>query len=192
MTDYRPSKFHYFLCLAIAIGCVSQEQTEIKNLKGFEVPTDSIDAFLKSRMDTLNIPGLSIAVLNDSKVVYRDIDAASKHFASDIINYGNGAIPPQKGIEAVTASLRMFTGAFPIDKIDKLVAVADGDWVMLWGKWSGTWRGDFMGQPATGKSFTKPEVEIFRFNEEGEIIEHHSVQAFGEVARQIGMKLPGQ
>lgn len=70
MTDYRPSKFHYFLCLAIAISCVSQERREIKNLKDFEVPTDSIDAFLKSRMDSLNIPGLSIALINDSKVVY--------------------------------------------------------------------------------------------------------------------------
>jgi predicted ester cyclase len=133
-----------------------------------------------------------IALANAEAIHAHDIDAASKNFASDIINYGNGAMPPQKGIEAVTASLRMFTGAFPIDKIDKLVAVADGDWVMLWGKWSGTWKGDFMGQKATGKSFTKPEVEIYRFNEEGKIIEHHSVQSLREVARQIEMRLPGQ
>lgn len=71
MTKNKPSRLLYFFCLAIiAISCVSQERTEIKNLKGFEVPTDSINAFLKSRMDTLNIPGLSIAVINDSKVVY--------------------------------------------------------------------------------------------------------------------------
>jgi hypothetical protein len=70
MTKNKLSRFLYFFCLAIiAINCVSQERTEIKNLKGFEVPTDSINAFLKSRMNTLNIPGLSIAVINDSKVV---------------------------------------------------------------------------------------------------------------------------
>src|SRR5690606_33606031 len=34
--------------------------------------TDSINIFLKSRMDSLNIPGLSIAVINDSKVVYHN------------------------------------------------------------------------------------------------------------------------
>ncbi len=45
-------------------------QNKIKNLKGFEISTDSINIFLKSRMDSLNIPGLSIAVINDSKVVY--------------------------------------------------------------------------------------------------------------------------
>ena len=49
-------------------GCYSQKK--IKNLVGFEVSTNSIDTFLTSRMDSLNIPGLSIAVINDSKVVY--------------------------------------------------------------------------------------------------------------------------
>lgn len=66
------SGFLYFFCLVIgATSCISQERAEIKNLKGFEVPADSLNAFLKSRMDTLNIPGLSIAVINDSKVVYQ-------------------------------------------------------------------------------------------------------------------------
>jgi len=71
MTKNKLSRLPYFVGLAIiAISCVSQERTKIKNLKGYEVPTDSINAFLKSRMDTLNIPGLAIAVINDSKVVY--------------------------------------------------------------------------------------------------------------------------
>ena len=86
----------------------------------------------------------------------------------------------------------MFTTAFPVDTIENLVAVADGDWVMLWGKWSGTWKADFMGQKATGKSFTKREVEIFRFNDEGKITEHHSVQSINEIAKQIGLQIPSQ
>jgi len=45
-------------------------QNKIKNLAGYEVSTDSINIFLQSRMDSLNIPGLSIAVINDSKVIY--------------------------------------------------------------------------------------------------------------------------
>lgn len=57
--------------------------------------------------------------------------------------------------------------------------------VMLWGKWSGSWKGNFMGQKATGKSFTKPEVEIYRFNEEGKIIEHHNVQSIGELPGKL-------
>lgn len=49
-------------------NCHSQKK--ITNLAGFDVTTDSINTFIKSRMDSLNIPGLSIAVINDGKVVY--------------------------------------------------------------------------------------------------------------------------
>ena len=62
----------YLFCYLIAFqNCSTQSETKIKNLKGIEVSTDSVAAFLQSRMDTLNIPGLAIAVINDSKVVYR-------------------------------------------------------------------------------------------------------------------------
>src|SRR5690554_4459960 len=71
MTKVKLSKFLYFFCLVFSTtNCIAQEKTEIKNLKGFNVSSDSITAFLKLRMDSLNIPGLSIAVINDSKVVY--------------------------------------------------------------------------------------------------------------------------
>ncbi|CAM4356525.1 serine hydrolase domain-containing protein [Gillisia limnaea] len=60
-----------FLVLVISFtSCHSQKK--IINLAGFDVKTDSINTFLKSRMDSLNIPGLSIAVINDSKVVYHE------------------------------------------------------------------------------------------------------------------------
>jgi len=48
----------------------SHSQHKIKNLKGINISTDSINTYLKSRMDSLNIPGISIAVINESKVVY--------------------------------------------------------------------------------------------------------------------------
>ncbi len=121
-----------------------------------------------------------------------NVDSALKDAAPDIVNYGNGNIPPVKGIDQVKAGLRMFTAALPIEKAENLVAIADGEWVMVWGQWSGTWKEDMMGQKATGKPYKKREVEIFRFNDEGKITEHHSVQSIFEVARQIGMKVPGQ
>jgi CubicO group peptidase (beta-lactamase class C family) len=71
MTKVILSKLLCIFCLVFsATSCLAQSKTGIKNLKGFEVSSDSITAFLKSRMDTLNIPGLSVAVINDSKVVY--------------------------------------------------------------------------------------------------------------------------
>lgn len=64
------SLFYLFGSVIITASCQSQDQIEIRNLKGFEIATDSISTFLQSRIDALNIPGLSIAVINDGKVVY--------------------------------------------------------------------------------------------------------------------------
>jgi predicted ester cyclase len=131
-----------------------------------------------------------IALASVKAVSSGDVENACKDLAPDVINYGNGNIPPVQGIDKVKAGMSMFVGAIPIDKTENLVAIADGDWVMVWGEWSGTWKGDMMGQKATGKPFRKKDVEIFRFNNDGKISEHHSVQSFCEVARQIGMKMP--
>ncbi len=71
MTKIKQTQIIYFFCLIFIISsCESHDKTKIKNLIGLEVSKDSIDAFIKSQMDTLNIPGLSIAVINDGKVVY--------------------------------------------------------------------------------------------------------------------------
>ncbi len=56
-----------FLLLSVTTYCFSQP---IKNFNGINTPIDSIDNFLASNMKEHNIPGLSIAIINDSKVVY--------------------------------------------------------------------------------------------------------------------------
>ncbi len=48
----------------------NKKKISIKNFNGIIVPTDSIDSFLQSKMTEQNIPGLSIAIINDGKVVY--------------------------------------------------------------------------------------------------------------------------
>ncbi len=42
----------------------------INSYIGFDIPEDSIDSYLDVKMKSLNIPGLSIAIINDGKVVY--------------------------------------------------------------------------------------------------------------------------
>jgi CubicO group peptidase (beta-lactamase class C family) len=43
---------------------------EIKDYKGDMIPNDTLDSYLTSRMEELNIPGLSFALINEGKVVY--------------------------------------------------------------------------------------------------------------------------
>jgi predicted ester cyclase len=47
-----------------------------------------------------------------------------------------------------------------------------------------------MGMKATGKAFKIKDVDIFKFNDAGKIIEHRAVQSNETMARQLGMPMP--
>lgn len=71
MIKYALAKLVYiFFLIFLLVSCSSQKIIEIKNFKGLEVPSDSINAFLQSRKEELKIPGLSIAIINNGKVVH--------------------------------------------------------------------------------------------------------------------------
>jgi SnoaL-like polyketide cyclase len=109
----------------------------------------------------------TIAIASVDALAKGDVDEALCFADSNIINYGTGQMPPMKGIAIVRASLLQFNRALPITKLVKYQVMAEGDWVMVWGEWSGTWAADMLGQPATRKPFKKKDVEIFKFSEDG-------------------------
>ncbi|MEP0266330.1 serine hydrolase [Dokdonia sp.] len=49
-----------------------QTQNTIRSFNGNHISSSKIDAFIKHQMDSLNMPGLSIAFINDDKIVYHD------------------------------------------------------------------------------------------------------------------------
>jgi Beta-lactamase class C and other penicillin binding proteins len=51
--------------------CYSQEGVQqIKSLSGKEITAAEMDKFLRSQMDSIGLPGLSIAIINDAKIIY--------------------------------------------------------------------------------------------------------------------------
>jgi len=46
--------------------CIGQ----INTVSGKKITTEAMDQFLKNQMDSLELPGLSIAIINDGKIVY--------------------------------------------------------------------------------------------------------------------------
>ena len=116
-------------------------------------------------------------------------DSVFANADKDIIDYNTGEMPPSKGIDSSKAGLQSWLAAVPDYKGSDFMAVADGDYVMVYGTWTGTWKNDFMGMKATGKSFKVNDVDIFKFNDAGKMIEHRGVQSINEVARQIGMQM---
>jgi predicted ester cyclase len=118
------------------------------------------------------------------------VDGVLKDADKDIVEYGDGSMAPAKGVDSTKAGLVMWLKAVPDYKGTDFIAVADGDYVMVYGTWKGTWKGDLMGMKPTGKTFKVADVDIFKFNDAGKIIEHRAVQSNREAARQLGMKMP--
>ena len=60
-----------FFALTSVIACYGQNEIELLN--GQTIQADELDAFLNEQMEDLNIPGLSIAVVNDAEIVYHRV-----------------------------------------------------------------------------------------------------------------------
>src|SRR5207244_7241294 len=112
----------------------------------------------------------------------------------NVVDYGDGSMPPIKGKDSIRALINRDLGAmktaFPDFKVDDLVGAASGDTVLVWARYSATWKHDMMGQKATGKSFRIYGVEYFVFNDAGEVVEHRSTPHDLEMAKQVGIRLP--
>ena len=64
-------KYLFLITLIIsAMVFLIGEKDSIDSYSGIDIPETKIDTFLDDRMSAMDIPGLSIAIINDSKVVY--------------------------------------------------------------------------------------------------------------------------
>ena len=67
----------YLLLVFLVIALITsfsfkiEKIDKIKSLSGKEISVDEMDRFLKIQMDSLNVKGISIAIINDAKVVYQ-------------------------------------------------------------------------------------------------------------------------
>jgi predicted SnoaL-like aldol condensation-catalyzing enzyme len=120
----------------------------------------------------------------------KNVDQAFKDVATDVVDYNDGSMPAVKGKDSIMKMINGWLSAFPDYKGSDLKYVAEGDWVMVWGEWSGTFKGDFMGSKATNKSFKAKDVDIFKLNDAGQIVEHHNIQSPNTMAMQVGMTPP--
>ena len=81
--------------IALALyNCGSRDKNAIDSYFGIDVPKDSLNAFLEDRIADLNIPGLSMAMINDGQVVHH-------------VNYGYADLEHKKPITDQT----IFEGA---------------------------------------------------------------------------------
>jgi predicted ester cyclase len=121
----------------------------------------------------------------------RNVDQMLKDAAPDAVDYNDGSMPPVKNLDTLKAGIKAWMEAVPDYKMENVEYYADGNKVLVYYESSGTWKGDFMGMKATGKSFSKvKDVEIFTLNDEGKVTEHRSVQDMGAIWARLGAPIP--
>ena len=65
-------------CLCISVSCCSQSNSKyVTALNGTKISTPELDAKIDSIVSAINMPGLSIAVINDSETVYHNFFGVS-------------------------------------------------------------------------------------------------------------------
>ena len=154
----------------------------------------------KMNADSTGAPGnkMEDKEARNKKIIMASYDAMASHnvndmlkdCASDCMDYGDGSMQPVKGKDSIAKMIQMWFNAFPDSKGDNLKYVADDDWVMVWGDWTGTFKNDFMGMKATNKSFKYKDVDIFKLNDDGKVIEHHNVQSPNTMMMMVGAQPP--
>jgi CubicO group peptidase (beta-lactamase class C family) len=63
-------KIYLFFIIAMELCFQYGNAQTIKTLSGKEITVAEVDKFLKTQMDTIGLPGLSIAIINDAKIIY--------------------------------------------------------------------------------------------------------------------------
>lgn len=176
-------KFFFLLCAGTAIAFTScnDESTTVAGASDKDSTEMSAEA-KEERNKRVAMESI------ENGINKHDVDAVLKDMAPDGKDMNDGSMPAA-GMDSARYWIDQWLKAFPDVKGENLKAVADGEWVMVWGDWSGTWKGDFMGQKANGKTYKIKDVDIFRFNDEGKITEHHYVQNWMTTANQLGIKM---
>jgi len=117
-------------------------------------------------------------------------DAIFVNCATDFIDYGSGEDKPMKNIDSIKAGMKQYFAAFPDLKLTNLTSFAHGDSALVYCTMSGTFKSDFMGMKANGKSFKFDDVDVFTFSKDGKITTHRSVQQSATSMAQLGIKMP--
>jgi steroid delta-isomerase-like uncharacterized protein len=112
------------------------------------------------------------------------IDAIDELLAPNFVEHQEfpGLEPTREGVKQFFA---MWRKAFPDTHGEIELVVADGDLVAVYGTWTGTHQGEFMGMPATGKRFSIPNADFIRF-QNGVCVEHWGVGDSGMMMQQLG------
>jgi steroid delta-isomerase-like uncharacterized protein len=114
-----------------------------------------------------------------------DIDGFGELIADDLVEHEEtpGLEPTKEGVKQF---FHMYRAAFPDLRMEPQDVIASGDRVVVRVRATGTHQGEFMGMPATGKSFDVELIDIVRFGDDGLAHEHWGIFDALKMMQQLG------
>lgn len=130
-----------------------------------------------------NLQRLYDEVMNGHRV-----DAADDLITVDRPDH-DPTFPPElrEGRAGFKKLFNMLLAAFPDLHFTTEFMIAEGDRVFAFTRVRGTHRGEFLGIPATGQSFTVNNADCCRFTDGGLICEHWGIVDVASMLRQLGV-----
>jgi len=98
-----------------------------------------------------------------------DFSKMGDYIAADAVDHG-GSTGEVKGLDNIVADMKKYHEQMPDMKIEATRTMADDEYVITWGKMSGTAKTDGMGMKA-GQKVEMTSVDIAKFKE-GKAVEH--------------------
>ena len=117
-----------------------------------------------------------------------NLDTADEILAEDYVIHGQeGPWPPTREGEKQQAAA--FRAALDLrSEVEEILV--DGDKAAVHWRTTGTHKGEFMGMPPTGKSFTVHGMSLMRVRD-GKVVENRTIADMAGLMQQLGMGGPG-
>lgn len=113
----------------------------------------------------------------------KDLSNLHRYLREDYIQH-NPLVP--HGLSGFKQFFADWFKAVPDWKYSLAKIVAEGDTVWVYGTYSGTQKGDWLGIPATNRSYSISAVDIFRV-QDGKLAEHWDVIDIYGLFKQLGV-----
>jgi predicted ester cyclase len=106
---------------------------------------------------------------------------------NNFTDYGDGSMPPMKGDSAKTM-LAQYMNSFDM-KAENTEIVAEGNKTISSSDWTLTFKNDFKGMKATGKTVKCKDVDIFTFDDNGKVTSHRNIYPSAALMMQMGVDM---
>ncbi len=128
-------------------------------------------------------PKAVLAKFGEEIFVKKDFSRLDEFMREDYIQHNPLVKQGRKGFKTF---FQNWFQASPDFKYEVKQIISEGDKVWVYGSYSGTHKGKWIGIPATGKSYKFNAVDIFRL-EEGKLAEHWDVIDVYGLFKQLGV-----